>query len=414
MIKYFLALVFLLSVGVSGLKWIDKRNVTTSLGKKYACFYTIIYNSTYVNKQRSSVVCTPNTNGGLVVENFKLPSHGPIRLQHNVRDSNPEAIKWIAALESMPVQAMPLNCSCSIPMSGLMGSEEMIAAGRSIMQRASNREMAEGRLLFGPLLFFLLLSGQLTNLINALTGAAAGRSVNIEASSEDVDRIMEAVRSGDTAAIKEEDRTLLFLLIQQQIQTAINNIRTQIQTAINNFLASIGLGVVAGRNLADIHHIDLTDEANDRSLLLTLLFQQICTQIQTAINNFLAALGLTVAGRSLNRQFDLLGGGFGDLGSLTGDLGTLEGLLGGSLLGGATTTDNDLSSLLGMLGMSSPELTELMTFLGELEQMSDEQFMGMMMQEMGITEAELASWFSDIPLHCGCIPGAEQVAAGRK
>ena len=71
----------------------------------------------------------------------------------------------------------------------------MVAAGRKIMERANNREMAESRMLFGPLLFFLLLSGQLTNLINAITGAT-GRSLNIEASSEDVNRILEAVRSG--------------------------------------------------------------------------------------------------------------------------------------------------------------------------------------------------------------------------
>ena len=64
--------------------------------------------------------------------------------------------------------------------------------------------------------------------------------------------------------------------------------------------------------------------------------------------------------------------------------------------------------------MSSPELTELMTFLDQLEQMSDEEFMAMMMQEMGVTEAEMAEWFSDIPLHCGCIPDDNVVTIGRK
>ena len=102
------------------------------------------------------------------------------------------------------------------------------------------------------------------------------------------------------------------------------------------------LGTATGRsNLADIHHVDLTDEANDRTLLLSLLLGNIQTQIQTAIqtaiNNFLAALGLPVAGRSLNRQFPLLesltGSGGGDLlGSLTGGeelFGGLTGDLGG-------------------------------------------------------------------------------------
>merc|ERR1712227_510688 len=204
---------------------------------------------------------------------------------------------------------------------------------------------SDDRLLFGPLLF-LLLSGQLTNLINAITGATAtGRSLEMN-KSEEVDRIMAAINSGDTEAALREDRTLLLSLLltnlQNQIQAQLTAIQTQIQTAINNFLAALGLPAT-GRSL-DLRNVDLSDESNDRTLLLTLLINSIRNQIQTAINNFLATL-FPAAGRSLDRQLGsgllgggLLGSGGGFLGSGTG--GDLGGLLGGSAGG-------DFGGLLG-------------------------------------------------------------------
>jgi len=453
MIKYFLALTCLLSAGVSGLKYVDKRNVTTTLGKQYSCFYTIVYNATFVDKKKSSIVCTPNTNGGLVVEDFDLPGHGPIRLQHNVRKGK-EQIKHVQPVDSMSVEMVPMNCSCSVPLDML--DDQTMAAGRMILKNRALTQ-SDDRLLFGPLLFFLLLSGQLTNLINAITGATAtGRSLEMN-NSEEVDRIMAAINSGDTEAALREDRTLLLSLLltnlQNQIQAQLTAIQTQIQTAINNFLAALGLPAT-GRSL-DLRNVDLSDESNDRTLLLTLLINSIRNQIQTAINNFLATL-FPAAGRSLNRQLGsgllggsllgsgggligsgggilgsggLLGGGTGgDLGGLLGDSaggdfgGLLAGLLGGdgsgdigsllggdfesqllgSLLGGAGTTD-PTAALLDMLGVTEAEVAELMSFLDQLEQMSEEEFMTWMMTELGV-DGNMMDMFNNIPLQCDCLP----------
>jgi len=439
MIKYFLALTCLLSAGVSGLKYVDKRNVTTTLGKQYSCFYTIVYNATFVVKKKSSIVCTPNTNGGLVVEDFDLPGHGPIRLQHNVRKGK-EQIKHVQPVDSMSVEMVPMNCSCSVPLDML--DDQTMAAGRMILKNRALTQ-SDDRLLFGPLLFFLLLSGQLTNLINAITGATAtGRSLDMN-NSEEVDRIMAAINSGDTEAALREDRTLLLSLLltnlQNQIQAQLTAIQTQIQTAINNFLAALGLPAT-GRSL-DLRNVDLSDESNDRTLLLTLLINSIRNQIQTAINNFLATL-FPAAGRSLNRQLGsgLLGGGLlgsggllgggtgGDLGGLLGGSaggdfgGLLGGLLGGdgsgdignllggdfesqllgSLLGGAGTTD-PTAALLDMLGVTEAEVAELMSFLDQLEQMSEEEFMTWMMTELGV-DGNMMDMFNNIPLQCDCLP----------
>lgn len=440
MIKYFLALTCLLSAGVSGLKYVDKRNVTTTLGKQYSCFYTIVYNATFVVKKKSSIVCTPNTNGGLVVEDFDLPGHGPIRLQHNVRKGK-EQIKHVQPVDSMSMEMVPMNCSCSVPLDML--DDQTMAAGRMILKNRALTQ-SDDRLLFGPLLFFLLLSGQLTNLINAITGATAtGRSLEMN-NSEEVDRIMAAINSGDTEAALREDRTLLLSLLltnlQNQIQTQLTAIQIQIQTAINNFLAALGLPAT-GRSL-DLRNVDLSDESNDRTLLLTLLINSIRNQIQTAINNFLATL-FPAAGRSLDRQLGsgLLGGGLlgssggllgggtgGDLGGLLGGSaggdfgGLLGGLLGGdgsgdignllggdfesqllgSLLGGAGTTD-PTAALLDMLGVTEAEVAELMSFLDQLEQMSEEEFMTWMMTELGV-DGNMMDMFSNIPLQCDCLP----------
>ena len=88
---------------------------------------------------------------------------------------------------------VPMNCSCSVPLDML--DDQTMAAGRMILKNRALTQ-SDDRLLFGPLLFFLLLSGQLTNLINAITGATAtGRSLEMN-NSEEVDRIMAAINSG--------------------------------------------------------------------------------------------------------------------------------------------------------------------------------------------------------------------------
>ena len=64
---HFFFLVFL--AGVShGAKLVEQREIKTSSGNTFNCFYTINYNARGVNKKKSSVTCDPNENGGTAIE----------------------------------------------------------------------------------------------------------------------------------------------------------------------------------------------------------------------------------------------------------------------------------------------------------------------------------------------------------
>ena len=80
----------------------------------------------------------------------------------------------------------------------------------------------------------------------------------------------------------------------------------------------------------------------------------------------------------------------------------LESQLLGSLLGGAGTTD-PTAALLDMLGVTEAEVAELMSFLDQLEQMSEEEFMTWMMTELGV-DGNMMDMFNNIPLQCDCLP----------
>ena len=50
------------------MKYVDRRDVQSSTGDYFSCFYTINYNARGVNKKKSSVTCDPNENGGTAIE----------------------------------------------------------------------------------------------------------------------------------------------------------------------------------------------------------------------------------------------------------------------------------------------------------------------------------------------------------
>ena len=65
-------------------KFTEKRNVTTSLGKTYTCFYTLVYDDAGVKKKKSSVSCRPNNNGGIAIEKFYIPDLGWVQVDAKI------------------------------------------------------------------------------------------------------------------------------------------------------------------------------------------------------------------------------------------------------------------------------------------------------------------------------------------
>merc|ERR1712062_381937 len=111
-------------VGIScGLKYIEERNVTTSSGKTVNCFYTIQYNSKgVVSTKKSSVTCTPDKNGGFAMPVFDLPGVGPTSVKHSVKKGK-DSVQDFSPHTGSSNTAMPMNCSCRLPLSlDMMGS----------------------------------------------------------------------------------------------------------------------------------------------------------------------------------------------------------------------------------------------------------------------------------------------------
>merc|ERR1712168_1231861 len=71
---------------ISGATYKETRKVTDSNGKKFSCTYNIFYNSKTVVKSKSSVTCSPNTNGKAISEIFVIESLGKsVTLKHAIR-----------------------------------------------------------------------------------------------------------------------------------------------------------------------------------------------------------------------------------------------------------------------------------------------------------------------------------------
>merc|ERR1719220_341142 len=121
MMRLWLA-VFLIGI-CSGMKYIEEREVTTSTGKTFNCFYTIQYTAKgVVSTKKSSVTCTPDKNGGSAMPVFDLPGVGPTSIQHSVKKGK-DSVQDYSAYTGPLSAVMPMNCSCRVPLAmDMMGS----------------------------------------------------------------------------------------------------------------------------------------------------------------------------------------------------------------------------------------------------------------------------------------------------
>merc|ERR1711913_53372 len=121
MMRLWLAL-FLIGIS-SGLKYIEEREVTSSTGKVFNCFYTIQYTAKgVVSTKKSSVSCTPDKKGGSAMPVFDLPGVGPTSIKHSVKKGK-DSVQDYSEYTGPMNTAMPMNCSCRVPLSlDMMGS----------------------------------------------------------------------------------------------------------------------------------------------------------------------------------------------------------------------------------------------------------------------------------------------------
>jgi len=373
MIKYFLIFTILLWDGAFALKYTEKRNVTSSTGKTFECFYTITYTATALNKKKSTVVCNPNTNGGVAIERFYIPDFGYVQVDSKIVKGK-DKVTTLTKVEEPPASESAgglLGCSCRMPNPMMMMNMSMPAAGRSLrklenhlskvtMRRDPESNKSEltpvaplqptNRLFIIKLLLLAALIPTITTAItNALAAIGIGRSLSINARSEVEERkealeialnqLQSAERKFKNALGEHaEDRTFLVSLIQ-------NAIRNTIIARIQAFLASL---IPAGRSL----------KVENKQLLWNLINQQqqqsqsSTTSSTTTVNPLQVLLGGTGGG-----PLGLLGGSTGE-----GPLGLLGGSTGGGplgLLGGSTG-----GGPLGLLGGSNGGGSPLESFLG--------------------------------------------------
>ena len=318
------------------MKYVVRRDVQSSRGDFFSCFYTINYNAKgVVSTKKSSVLCDPDTEGGNAVQVFDLPKVGPTSIKHSIK-AGKDAVKKAEPFTGASSTVQPMNCSCkaSFPhelMAALeaMKPEEMTAAGRS--QPGTQRTF----------LLSLILNNIRTRiqaLISSLTGGLlAGRKVELAALRERV-----VTRGGNS----------LLAPLRAQILAAI-------QTAIQNFLASLGIGR------------SLVVPSLDRQLAFQTIFQNCIAQIQAAIQNFQTAITnfLNSLGINLGRKINLAE--------------TERQLL--------TSTEMDL--ILAEMGFSGgieelaqiiqSEMAALFAQMEEMEQLSDEEVFQHVMEMVG-------------------------------
>merc|ERR1712183_206995 len=115
MMRLWLAL-FLIGIS-AGLKYIEEREVTTSTGKIFNCFYTIQYTAKgVVSTKKSSVSCTPDKKGGSAMPVFDLPGVGPTSIKHSVKKGK-DSVQDFSSYTGPMNTVMPMNCSCRVPLS---------------------------------------------------------------------------------------------------------------------------------------------------------------------------------------------------------------------------------------------------------------------------------------------------------
>jgi len=350
-------LVFLLGVCHSA-KLVEQREVKTSSGKTFNCFYTINYKSNgKVDKKKSSVTCDPNETGGTAIEVFDLPNVGKISLKHSVKKGK-EVIQDFSPYTEPSSSVMPMNCSCKVPFPTEMMEMmpmQTVPNGRRLApilmthDSESNRKVLKverGLNRVGPILLLLLLP----QIIAAIQAALAGRSLHVS---------------------------------QEQLAAKFNR-----QLFGNGGLGNGALlGALTGGN---------TGGGNPADLLSGLTG-----------GNAGGLLGGLTGGNTGANPADLLGGlTGGNAGGLLGGLtGGASGANPGDLLGALTGNGGDAASLLGALAgggdpaqlLSNPLVQQMIQqvvqqqmeeflgnggpdqIIGQLMSMSDEEVMAMIM-----------------------------------
>merc|ERR1712227_765455 len=390
MLKYFLISIILLWDGAFALKYTEKRSVTSSTGKTFECFYTIVYTKEKLDKKKSKVECTPNTNGGIAIETFDLPDFGSAQVDTKIVKGKDKItiLKKVDPPTSEPAGGF-LGCTCRMPNPLMeMGTPQL--GGRSLrklenhlskvtMRRDPESNKSEltpvaplqptNRLFIIKLLLLAALIPTITTAItNALAAIGIGRSLSITARSEvekrkevleiALNQLQSAERKFKNALGEHaEDRTFLVSLIQ-------NAIRNTIIARIQAFLASL---IPAGRS----------SKVENKQLLWNLINQQQQQQAQssttsstTTVNPLEALLGGTGGGSPL---------GGGPLGSL------LEGsLLGGSTGGGSPLGSGGLVEQIIQQQMEAQMAAILAEFIGSNGGM--EEIMGLMGINGGLEE----------------------------
>merc|ERR1712168_99330 len=108
---------------ISAATYKETRKVTDSKGKKFSCTYNIFYNSKTVVKSKSSVSCSPNTNGKAISEIFVIESLGKsVTLKHAIKKGKDtiSAVSledYVAPTTSAPAppSGEAMDCSCKLP-----------------------------------------------------------------------------------------------------------------------------------------------------------------------------------------------------------------------------------------------------------------------------------------------------------
>jgi len=183
-------LLFLLAGVSHTAKLVEQREIKTSSGNTFNCFYTINYNARGVNKKKSSVTCDPNENGGTAIEVFDLPDVGKISLKHSVKEGK-DKIQDFSPYTEPASAVMPMNCSCKVPfpteMTEMMSNSGMMTqmAGRRLAPMLMTHDSESNRKVLkvnreldriGPILLLLLLP----QIIAAIQAALAGRSLEVD------------------------------------------------------------------------------------------------------------------------------------------------------------------------------------------------------------------------------------------
>merc|ERR1712227_649571 len=470
MLKYFLISIILLWDGAFALKYTEKRSVTSSTGKTFECFYTIVYTKEKLDKKKSKVECTPNTNGGIAIETFDLPDFGSAQVDTKIVKGKDKItiLKKVDPPTSEPAGGF-LGCTCRMPNPLMeMGTPQL--GGRSLrklenhlskvtMRRDPESNKSEltpvaplqptNRLFIIKLLILAALIPTITTAItNALAAIGIGRSLPINVASE----------------VEERKEDLEIAL--NQLQSAERKFKNALgeHAEDRTFLVSL---IPAGRSLT----------VDNKQLLWNLINQQqqqsqsSTTSSTTTVNPLEALLGGTGGGSPLGGgplgpllEGSLLGGSTGGGSPLGG--GPLGSLIEGSLLGGSTGGGSPLGSgglmeqiiqqqmeaqmqailadiigsdvgmeeIMGLMGINGglEEIMSLAGMTGGMEEMmnglaaemegmmtemegmmtemgmngSMEEMMNELMAEMG---GEMPEYIDLPPLQCDCVPKEENM-----